>query len=415
MKILFITKELPYPVNSGARMRTWHYIRGLARAGETHVICGGTLEDNREGAAQLRALGVDPVFVPVRPAPVWLNRLTGLVSPLPYAVLLRRSAALTEAVRSIARSARPDLVVCDGIHLAPNIPEDLTCPTILDEHNVESVIIGRYAATERNPAARLYAWLEWFKFCRLEERLWPRFTTVHVCSAVDQRMVETRSRHPDVVVIPNGVSAAEADQALARHPRPAAGTDRPRPWRVTYSGLMGWRPNDDAALYFCREIWPLVARGAGNRLLQCYIVGRGPSREVQRLTEADPRITVTGEVADVAPYIIASDAVVVPLRIGSGTRLKILEAMALGVPVVSTSVGCEGLDVTHDNNILIADTPEAFAAAVGRLRDNADLGARLAANGRALIERQYDWPLIEAMIQGEALGFARASDRGEGR
>jgi len=205
-----------------------------------------------------------------------------------------------------------------------------------------------------------------------------------------------------------------------------------KPFRLVYSGLMGWKPNEDAALYFGHNIWPEIKKalrhcdtkalknqgtgalrhcdtktsdGSSAIVSEChsvsiewFIVGRGPTQKVKELAENDESITVTGEVADVKPLVESADIVIVPLRIGSGTRLKILEAMAMSKPVVSTSIGCEGLDVTSGENIVIADMPEDFASTVLKLMNDPQERARIAENGRRLAEEKYDWEIIEKSL-----------------
>ncbi|MEW5894706.1 MAG: glycosyltransferase family 4 protein [Candidatus Omnitrophota bacterium] len=406
MNIIFITKELPYPVNSGARLRSWHYIQGLTRAGDVCVICGGRKEDNREGLEILEKAGARVVFVDVPDVSgigkgIW-KRLRSLLSPLPHPVFLRVFPLFKAKVNAVVAESQCDLLVCDGIHMALNIPFEISCRKVLDEHNVESTIIGRFLNLARNPFMKIYALSEWLKFRRYEERMWKRFDEIHVCSQIDKRQVETRTGRQNVCVVPNGVSCAEfSGSPDHRIPgKPAEPGNGGAGARLVYSGLMGWTPNNDAALYFAKEIYPLIKHSHDPRTgaLEFYIVGKDPAMAVKALAERDPSIIVTGSVPDVKPFIMESDIVVVPLRIGSGTRLKILEAMAMGKPVVSTSIGCEGLDVTHECNILIADEPKDFARQVVRLLTDAQLRERLSEAGRALVEERYDWPLIENQL-----------------
>ncbi len=396
-------------------------------------------------------------------------RLKGLFSVLPFAVSQRVSLEMKEAARKAALELPCDVLVCDGIHMALNVPMDISCRKILDEHNVESTIIGRYFNVTRNPFVKLYVFFEWLKFRKFEERMWKQFDEIHVCSTADKMQVEKRSGHTNVKVVPNGVSVAapvtqghptQTESLYGTYPgnsqRISQGKDtrtqegspvscdmchvspsEKQAFRLVYSGLMGWQPNNDAALYFAKKIWPLINKDEGLRMkdenkdeglrmkdegvektqnvsssssslsfnlnplsLKFIIVGKDPSLQVQALAQKDPSITVTGFVEDVAPYIQDADVFVVPLRIGSGTRLKILEAMAMSRPVVSTSIGCEGLDVTHGENILIADTPQDFADSVIRLLNDAALRGRISQAGRDLVKEKYDWEKIEALLAG---------------
>ncbi|HSV43718.1 MAG TPA: glycosyltransferase family 4 protein [Candidatus Bathyarchaeia archaeon] len=427
MKILFLTKELPFPINSGARMRTWHYLRGLTQAGAVHLISCSADEVNKEQARVFREMGIDVVLDPklqiLKDGSSALSRLLGVFSPLPYAVAARRSKIIKQRVKEIAEESRCDVLICDGIHLALNVAFDVPCRKILDEHNVESTIIGRFFQVLKNPLARVYVFLEWLKFRAFEKKIWPRFDELHVCSEVDKSQVEKRCGHRVVHVVPNGVAIGEFPSAPAPQiPSTGEPGNRGTGARLVYSGLMGWRPNEDAALYFSKEIYPIIkgspepqnpsapVRGVagavtgepGNRgtgvPVEFFIVGKDPTPAVQQLAKDDPSIIVTGFVDDVKTYVMESDVVVVPLRMGSGTRLKILEAMAMGKPIVSTSIGAEGLDVTHGKDILIADDPEAFAQEVVQLLKDERLRQEIASAGRALVEQKYDWKLIEAEL-----------------
>ena len=163
-----------------------------------------------------------------------------------------------------------------------------------------------------------------------------------------------------------------------------------------YSGLIGWKPNEDAVLYFYDKIYSLLKEKLPD--VKWFIVGKNPRQIIQKLSVHDQSITVTGTVPEVKPYIEKCHVVVVPLRVGSGTRLKILEAMALGRAVVSTSIGCEGLEVTHGKNILIADEPQDFATQVVRLFNDEVLRRRIVNNARQLVESTYDWEIIEKKV-----------------
>ncbi len=420
-------------MNSGARMRTWHYLRGLSRAGRVFLICGGTKDDKvMEAFAQQcrlhdRTHSSDSNDCPLLCSDVIFTgeacdakisltvRLLALLSALPCAVLARVSPRMRDLAEQVAVESQCDVIVCDGIHMALNVPTDVACRRILDEHNVESTIIQRFLRIVKNPLVACYVFMEWIKFRWFEQRMWPQFDEIHVCSAVDQVQVEKRCGHSQVCVVPNGVDVEKGDGHLFQDSRmsceqniplglasPELNVKRcPSPFSLVYSGLMGWQPNNDAALYFLKDIYPRIKASLASAskpadVLKFFIVGKQPSDAVKRLAQQDASITVTGWVEDVAVFLDQADVVVVPLRIGSGTRLKILEAMAKGRPVVSTSIGCEGLEVAHGENILIADHPKDFADCVVALFNDASLRRRIASAGRALVEQRYDWKKIES-------------------
>ncbi len=390
MKILFLTKELPYPVVNGYRMRTFHYISALSREHHLSVVSFGSRLECAEGLRELERLGC-AVYLspPARGTTEFFRKtvsvMTSFLTPRPYAVASRFSSDMLQLMRHILSKKPFDLLVCDGIHMSPHVPADISIPAILDEHNIESTIISRYASTERNPLLRLLARVEAERFRRFEEISWMRFRECHVCSEVDRTIIRQRCAMVPVRVVPNAVCVKPS--VLLPH--------RDSPPSLIYTGMMGWKPNVDSVRYFCSDIFPLIRKVFPELVFR--IVGKDPTGKVRKL--ADNRsVVVTGSVPDMEACIRDSDIVVVPLRIGSGTRLKILEAMALGKPVVATAIGAEGLNVNHGRNILIADTPEDFALNVIHLLAEPEFAKTIGNAGRELVMREYNRSIIERHI-----------------
>ncbi len=443
MNVLFLTKELPYPMVNGYRMRTFHYLSALCGDNSVSVVWPKSGAEDAVDIAAVERLGCRVHQVPVCRFPR-LVKLAGaifrsLFTGLPFSVAYRFSPSLYNYMRKTLRDGVYDLLVCDGIHMAPHVVFDSKARSILDEHNIESTIIARYAQIEKNFLLRIPAWLEERRFMRFENRTWARFNECHVCSEVDRQTVVRRSLQSSVFVIPNGVSVSPPDsmntedailnartciieKCVAASPmnhgimrtggctgKTAARTDShlsdlesgrcggmdsyPS---LAYTGMMGWKPNVDAVLYFCKEILPVVRHTYPNLVFR--IVGKQPTPSIRLLGKKDPRIIVTGFVHDVRTCLSACDAVVVPLRIGSGTRLKILEAMALGKPVVSTTVGAEGLNIRNMKNIVLADDPHEFAEKVVPLLSDPVLARAIGRAGRALVESEYTWSSVEDRI-----------------
>lgn len=381
MKILFFTQDIPYPVTSGHHVRTFHYLKPLIREHQVTIATFGDPAADEKGLAHFKEAGADVQLLGPKRVFNKLQRMTAVLralwTPLPYSVHMRFDPILREKLARVYTAGLFDLLICDGIHLSLNLSENIQCRKILDEHNVESVVIKRYVETQKNILKKFYAWLEYIKFVQYENSVWPRFNELHVCSDVDRKQVLERIKGPEVRVVPNPV---DTDQFKPREVKE-------RPCSLVYTGLMGWTPNIDAATYFAAEIYPLIKVKIAD--VHFSIIGKNPAPSVKALAQTDPSITVLGYVDDIAAHICEGAVFVVPLRIGSGTRLKILEAMALGKAIVSTTIGCEGLDVTNTENILIADTPDDFAAAVIRLLQDPNLRAKLGQNGRKLAEEQY--------------------------
>lgn len=387
MNILFIGREFPFPPDSGVKQRAWYVLERLARQHDVHLLCYGREEDRqkKEVAAVLRSVDVVPPPARKSGAGLYGAMLAGLFSPLPFSVQSRVSPELRKKIDALLATQPIDLIVCDSLYQAVQFAESGR-KVILNEHNIESVIIKRYRQVERNLPRKLYAAYEGWRMERFENRIWRRYQNVWVCSPVDRDEVLRRVPQGRVDVIPNGV----------RIPILGNGRRGLVPKSLVYTGLIGWHPNEDAVLFFIQEIYPLIKQRVPD--VKFWVVGKGPTERVKRLAAQDGSITVTGFVDDVRGYIEEAEVFVVPLRIGSGTRLKILEAMAMKKAVVSTSVGCEGLAVTDQDNIFIADDAPAFARRVVELLNDAETRNRLEENGRALVEREYSWDVIGEKI-----------------
>ena len=388
MNILFVTKEIPYPPNYGSRMRTWNILKILCRKHNVTLVCFGSPED--KGLNVVRAQCQSVFLVPSREQCYGRLQNYGriLASPffrLPHIVRSKYSPAMAKQIAEIIADNQIEYVFCDSVYSAINIKNN-SVRKILNEHNVESIILSRANELKVNTILKRHDAVEIEKMRRFETATWRRFDRCFVCSKIDQAEIIRRSGNQNVDVVPNGM-----DMAAYR-----VDHTRERPHCLAYTGQMGWGPNVDAAVYFVKAVYPLIKTAVPE---VCFnIVGSNPADSVKALAGADPSITVTGYVDDVRPYVQESRVFVVPLRIGGGTRLKILEAMAMGKAVVSTSVGCEGLDVTDGENILIADDPADFAHKVAALMADAGKARALGGNGRRLVERKYSWDVIAETI-----------------
>jgi polysaccharide biosynthesis protein PslH len=334
---------------------------------------------------------LDCILVP-RPATYSLsNLLRGLAGPLPVTVLNFTTAAMRVELERILGSEPFDLVQMEGVHLysyLPTIAAAPGCPRVIaDWHNIESELIRRYSEN-LSPLlpTRWYA----ARTARLVESLEPilleQCQANLVCSERERQVLLARSPGATIRVVENGVDAG------GPVPVPKARLERRD---LVFVGSMDYHANIDAALYFAREIWPALHQRRPD--LRFVIVGSRPTPEVLALGR-QAGIVVTGTVDSVGPYYDAALAAVVPLRVGSGTRLKVLEAMAAGVPVISTSLGAEGLAVTEGKHLILADTPAAFTSAVVRLAGDDAEWMQIAIAGRELAASRYDWSGIAASL-----------------
>jgi sugar transferase (PEP-CTERM/EpsH1 system associated) len=403
MRILWLKSDLLLPLDKGGKLRTWHLMRHLARR---HDITYLAFAEPDRTAADV--LGMYEVASRVETVPrtesekrswrFYADAATHLASPLPYAVGKYHSRAYARRVRELLAEQPFDLIVCDFLFPAVNLPRRLPCPAVIFTHNVESEIWRRHAETKTNLVARTLYGIQHRRMLEYEGRALARFDGVLAVSDADRNTF--RRLYPDSIrrqvhVVPTGVDTGFFEPSTADE----AEQDR----SLVFTGSMDWLPNEDAMLFFCRDVLPLIRAQEPDVTLA--IVGRAPTPAVVRLGE-QPGITVTGRVDDVRPFVRKAGVYVVPLRIGGGTRLKIFEAMALGKAVVSTGVGAEGLPVTNGQHLLLADEPRTFARSVVRLLRDAGRRRELGATARELVVTQYDWSAVAGQLEEALIRFA---------
>jgi len=278
-----------------------------------------------------------------------------------------------------------DVILVETSQLAAVCKFDRRSLIVLDEHDIVYELLERMAATESSPIRRLHNRREFIKFKSEEETVWRQVSAITTTSPREVPIISAAAPTTPILAVPNGVDMtyfSPSDQA----------TD---PDVVVMTGFMKTRPNIDAALFFVQDVLPrLLAVRPG---LVFHIVGGEPPAEIQAL--AGPHVVVTGSVPDVRPYVARAAVFVVPMRMGGGTRLKVLEALAMKKPLVSTSLGCEGIDVRHNEHLLVADDPAAFAASVIRLLGDQPFATRLATQGYQVVSRHYGWETIVDSVE----------------
>jgi polysaccharide biosynthesis protein PslH len=312
-------------------------------------------------------------------------QLLSLVSRRPFAVRSAQSPELQRAIDELCATRQFDVIQLESSVLCGlRFPE--SARLLLDEHNVESEVFERVWRSEKSPLRRLFNRLEYVRFRRHEHRWWRRVDACALTSEREEPIVRPHTRDIPVGVVPNGVDLD--------YFRPREGDGEPD--TVVFNGVLDYRPNVDAAQHLVDEIWPLVRLHRPEaRLL---IVGRGDAAERERFRR--PGVELTGEVPDVRPYLAGAAVVIVPIRMGGGTRLKVVEALSMGRPMVSTPLGCEGVDVRDGEHLLVAEGAEPFAAAVVRLLDDRRLARALGRAGRTRMEEKYSWDLAGDRLEG---------------
>ena len=401
MKILFILPYSPVPATFGGALRVAHVIEQATHRHEVTIIAIGRPGDADKLRAHFHSKLAD-VRIVARNWPRKHRRLAQGVSLLTrhsFFYMLARNSLMQKAITKLLSETRFDLIQVEFAHMGL-YRLDTESPKVLDSHNVEYENFRRMWQKNRSLLKRIHYRSEYKKFRREEIESCSRFDKMFVTSDHDKKILDEDVPAIPKYVVPNGVDSSYFTP-----------TGEPyEPHSIVFTGAMSYLPNHDGILYFLEEIFPLIERVKADAKM--YIVGSNPPKSVRRL--ARKNVIVTGFVDDVRPYIRRSSVYAVPLRMGSGTRLKILEALSMKIPIVTTSIGCEGITVRHDETAMIADSPEQFAAAVVDLFTNADRRARLISKGYDLVTAKYTWEvignLLDALYHDIVAGHKKSSE-----
>ncbi|MBK8248053.1 MAG: glycosyltransferase [Gemmatimonadetes bacterium] len=384
MRILWLKTELLHPVDKGGKIRTYAMLRELRKQHHVTYLTlddGTAAADARDKAMEYCQEVITVPFTQPRRGTLafYADLLRNVFSPLPYAVSKYRSPTFRHAIAGTVARGRFDVVVCDFLTPSVNVPAGLGVATVLFEHNVEAAIWERHAAVATHPIKKAYMREQWRRMLRWETRECQRFDHVVAVSDADRDTFRDRMGVSEVSSVPTGVDIDYfSPTGVARNPH-----------EIVFTGSMDWLPNEDGLEWFCDEILPLVR--AKVPVATVSVVGRNPSPRVKSLAARHTGVTVTGTVPDVRPYLERAGALVVPLRIGGGTRLKIYEGMSMGRPTVSTTIGAEGLPVHHGAEILIADSATDFAAAVAGVLADPSSADALGQRAAARVRRDFSW------------------------
>ena len=386
MRVLLLTQVLPYPPDSGPRVKTYNLLRYLAQEHEVTLVSLVRSPDEAARADALRALCVDVHTVPLprsRPRDV-LHLARSALTNVPFVISRDACAPLRQLLARLTARTHYDIIHADQLNMAQFALDVPGGARVLDQHNAVWTIVQRMAQQLPLGPKRLMIEREARLLRRYEADVCSRFDGVLAVSesdrwALQQAAIEAGVALPPITVVPITVDTG-AQATVVRAPQPRL---------ILSMATMFWPPNVDGVLWFARTVYPLVKAQVPDTHLA--LVGARPPTSVQRLHADDASIAVPGYVDDPQPYLEASAALIVPVRAGGGMRVKILEALARGLPIVSTTIGYEGIALTPGEHLLVGDTPEAFAAALVRVLRSPELGRALADAGRRRVEQLYDW------------------------
>lgn len=401
LRILWVKAGKLLPVDTGGKIRSYNILRHLARAHSVTLISyyGGRRDAKYEAEIRRELPGTETIHTAALDGSVVaqsLDYVRLVFHGAPFAVSKFTDREVRRFVAAAIAARKFDVAVCDFLSASMNFPETLATPTVLFQHNVETALWQRMATTEPNPARRIAYRIEARKMAKHERAALRRFHHIVAVSDHDREQMLSIEPSCKISVVPTGVDT----EKYAIAPPSCA-----NPPRIVFLGSMDWEPNIDAVAYFCRDIFPGIRAAIPSAIFQ--IVGRNPPSNVRKLVSDS--VEVTGTVPSVAEYLRDAALVVVPLRVGGGTRLKIFEAMATGRAVISTSIGSEGLAVENGRDLILADDAGAFAAAVVLLLRDAKL-RRQYEEAAARLAAQYDWSKIAHQFASILQNVCRSAD-----
>jgi glycosyltransferase involved in cell wall biosynthesis len=392
LSVVVLDEELPFPLTSGKRIRSYHLLTRLARRHQITVLAHRNSDPNEAAAAEaefqnrgIRTVVVDRTVPPKSGAGFYARLAGNLLSPLPYSVATHTSPALVQAVRHLAAQQPVDLWHCEWTPYAQvlqlafgqQLPQHRWT---LMAHNVESLIWQRYTQTEPNAVKRWYLRRQWEKYERFERWAVTSASTTIAVSSDDARLLRDRFEARSVAVVDNGVDLD--------YFKPQRDVDRD-PRRLLYLGSLDWRPNLDAVTQLLDQIFPQVRKQVPGATL--VVVGRRPPAWLRYRAAQQAGVQLVADVPDVRPFLATCGMLVVPLRIGGGSRLKILEALATETPVISTRIGAEGLQLVADRDLVICPTPAEMTTAILNAIERPDELRDTAERGRQTVQARYSW------------------------
>jgi glycosyltransferase involved in cell wall biosynthesis len=382
MKILWANPHFLHPTTKGGQIRTLEMLRHLHRWHEIHYVALRKAgEDEGVERSVEYCTKAYPILheLPGRGSPSFaLQAARNLLNRLPLAVSRYQSKPMKQTIAGLLQSGGFDRLVCDFLFSAPNIPS--LKQALLFQHNVETTIWERHVDTAPDPLRGAFFRVQRDRMARYEGEVCRESGHVVAVSTKDADRFRNIFGISQISEVPTGVD-------IASFAPPASPPDRIAD--LVFVGSMDWLPNIDGTTYFVDEILPIIRKRRPDCTVA--IAGRSPGKHILEMAQRDPKILVSGTVPDIRRYLWGSSVSIVPLRIGGGTRLKIYEAMAAKIPIVSTTVGAEGLPVVDGKNLFLADTPQVFAQRTLELLDSAPLRRTLADEAWDMVSSRFSW------------------------
>ena len=383
MNVLIIDEEVPWPLDTGKRLRSYNLLQRLQKENQVTYLCYGEPGAELPDCPNVKIVSLSSPITEQRGLGFYWSLFLNIFSVNPYIVNRHYSSLFAAKAQRLIELGVFDLLHCEWTPYAENILHLFgSIPVVLSAHNVEAQIWKRYYDTETNMLKKVYIYIQWRKLEQYESKVAKMFSGVSVVSEPDKEIFVKEYDTQNVVVVPNGV-----DEKFF-----SPGDCNVKPNSMVFTGSMDWRPNQDGVKFFIEEVFPLIRSRLADASF--VVVGRRPPQWLVDLAARTDGVTVTGTVKDVRPYISQSALYVVPLRVGGGSRLKILEALAMSKVVLSTTIGAEGLEVEENKHIFLEDTARELAEKACRILNNLEQFSHCGEMGRELILERYTWDAI---------------------
>lgn len=387
MRILQISPRVPYPLTDGGKIGIYNIVKYLTLRGHNITLVCFNDEINKYPELEKYC---KLIIIRKKTKTTYLGLFLNLFSSIPYGISKYHSAITKNKIYDLVKKNKYDIVHLDHLHTAYYgvfIKNNFNLPVVLREHNIENMIMKRFNKNQKNIFIKSYAYLQYKKLYRYESNICEIFNRCLMITKNDEKILKMMNSNIKTSVIPAGVDTSYFYPINIKEEE----------YSLVSVASMNWLPNIEAIEWFYKEVLPLIKKKV--QKIRLYIVGINPPNNIKSL--ANNNVIVTGFVKDVREYIAKGQVFIVPLRTGSGMRIKILNALAMGKAIISTSIGCEGIEVTDCRNIYIADTKEKFAEKILYLLNSKNERRRIGENGLKLVKEKYQWEKIAENIEIE--------------
>ena len=380
MKILFLTSRLPYPPHQGDKLRNWHFLQYLSREHEIHLLSFYSHEAEKQYLPTLKEVCTSVTLIKLPFAQSLINCMKAVFGRIPFQVAFYQSLRMQTQVELAIEHIKPDIIHSHLMRMAPYVIKFENHPKVLDLTDAVSLYLSRFKQISKNPLLRFIIGKELKRVLEYENII-TKFHSTLICSTVDRRILRERYQEARIDLINNSIENNKSFYGR---------TIKRDPHRIIFMGNMSYPPNSDAVRYFVQDIFPSILKGIPDA--KFYIVGKNPKRSIRSLCSKN--IIVTGFVDNIEKEYLASSVIVSPVRFGSGALTKVLEPLMLGVPVVSTSVGVEGLQLENGKEIFITDDPAQFAKHVINLIRDPVLWQRTVDSAKKVSQARFEMDIV---------------------